>query len=165
MTATPTGHLSADRRSLQWERTLDLAPEEAWAAITDSDRMAAWIGEWTGNPADGFVMFAMTAEGDGPASRAEIRVCEPPHRYGVVTSSDFGSWHLELEVAATGEGSVVTMRHVIEDPAGLENIGPGWEYYLDRLVAAESGGDPASIVWDDYYPAQREHYEQLAASL
>ena len=39
-----------------------------------------------------------------------------------------------------------------------ESVGPGWEYYLDRLVAAESGGDPASLDFDDYYPSQSEHY-------
>ena len=39
------------------------------------------------------------------------------------------------------------------------SVGPGWEYYLDRLVAAETGGDPATVDFDrDYYPAMAEHY-------
>ena len=50
---------------------------------------------------------------------------------------------------------------MIDDPAGLENIGPGWEYYLDRLVAAETGGDVEAIAWDDYYPAQAAYYGDL----
>lgn len=33
-----------------------------------------------------------------------------------------------------------------------------WEYYLDRLVSAESGGDPATIDFDDDYPSQSGHY-------
>ncbi|MGS0686750.1 hypothetical protein ACVBEQ_16665 [Nakamurella sp. GG22] len=43
-------------------------------------------------------------------------------------------------------------------------LGPGWEYYLDRLVAAETGGDVAGIDFDrDYYPAMVEYYRgQLA---
>ena len=44
------------------------------------------------------------------------------------------------------------------DPELASSVGPGWEYYLDRLVAAETGGDVGSIVWDDYYPGQADHY-------
>ena len=39
------------------------------------------------------------------------------------------------------------------DPAIAESVGPGWDYYLDRLVAAETGGDLADVDCDDYYPA------------
>ena len=38
-------------------------------------------------------------------------------------------------------------------------VGPGWEYYLDRLVDAETGADPALRDFErDYYPAMAEHY-------
>ena len=40
-------------------------------------------------------------------------------------------------------------------------VGPGWEYYLDRLVAAETGGDVAAIDFDDYHPAQSDYYRAL----
>ena len=30
--------------------------------------------------------------------------------------------------------------------AAASDIGPGWEYYLDRLVAAETGGDVAAAL-------------------
>ena len=42
-------------------------------------------------------------------------------------------------------------------------VGPGWEYYLDRLVAAETGADVAAIDFDDYYPAQSDHYRAMFA--
>ena len=47
-----------------------------------------------------------------------------------------------------------------------ESVGPGWEFYLDRLVAAETGGDVAAIDFErDYYPAMVEHYRaELAAN-
>ena len=45
------------------------------------------------------------------------------------------------------------------EPTEAESVGPGWEYYLDRLVAAVSDGEVAAINWDrDYYPAMVEHY-------
>ena len=42
-----------------------------------------------------------------------------------------------------------------------ESVGPGWEYYLDRLVAAEAGRDPATLVWDDYYPVLKDAYVEV----
>ena len=44
------------------------------------------------------------------------------------------------------------------------SIGPGWEYYLDRLVAAHAGLDPADVRWDDYFPALQAEYERLVAA-
>ena len=39
---------------------------------------------------------------------------------------------------------------------------PGWEYYLDRLVAAISGQDVAAIDFGrDYHPAMSDHYRDL----
>ena len=43
------------------------------------------------------------------------------------------------------------------------SVGPGWEYYLDRLVAVRDGRDVASIVWDDYFPVLQPYYEELVA--
>ena len=42
-----------------------------------------------------------------------------------------------------------------------ENVGPGWEYYLDRLVAAEAGRSVAEVDWDAYYPALSSSYADL----
>lgn len=55
---------------------------------------------------------------------------------------------------------------MIEDPAVLESVEPGWEYYLDRLVAAETGGDPSAIDFDrDYYPALSSYYAGLRPAI
>ena len=42
--------------------------------------------------------------------------------------------------------------------------GPGWEYYLDRLVAAPSGAEVAAVAWPDY-EGMTDHYEALFADL
>lgn len=46
------------------------------------------------------------------------------------------------------------------DHDDLLSVGRGWEYYLDRPVAVETGGEPPSVGdFDrDYYPAMAEHY-------
>ncbi len=39
------------------------------------------------------------------------------------------------------------------------SVGPGWDYYLDRLVDVETGADPAERDFDrDYYPSTADHY-------
>lgn len=168
MTSTPTGHHTRrdDRDSLTWERTFRAPIEDVWASITETDRLERWIGTWTGDPAEGFVTFTMTAEGeDVPASRYDIRTCEPPHLLRIDAIDDFGAWYLTLELTETGGTTTLTMSQVIDDVATIESTGPGWDYYLDRLVAAASGGDVGAVDWDTYYPAMREHYVAIAETI
>ena len=51
---------------------------------------------------------------------------------------------------------------LLEPGAPLGAVGPGWEYYLDMLVASRAG-EPLPD-FDDYYPAQAAYYEGLASS-
>ncbi|GAA1724140.1 SRPBCC domain-containing protein [Aeromicrobium alkaliterrae] len=169
MSATPTGYLTrrGDADHLAWDRTFDAPASQVWAAITVSERLAPWIGTWTGDPADGFVMFSMNAEGDEGSTpmRYDIPACDEPRLLKVDCVSDWGTWNLGLELAEADGVTTLTMTQLVNDVAAIENIGPGWEYYLDRLVLAETGGDVAGAAWDDYYPAQREHYVALADTL
>lgn len=149
------------------ERTLPLAPADLWSAVTDSDRLARWFASCEGDPASGHVTVQMLAEGDDvPPAVYEVRVCEPPYRYAVRSSGEDGVWEIELTVtAAGGSGATLTFAQVVHDAAALEAVGPGWDYYLDRLVAAETGGDAAAVAWDDYYPVLAGHYAAAAAAL
>ncbi|MET0448233.1 MAG: hypothetical protein ABW004_07485 [Aeromicrobium sp.] len=57
---------------------------------------------------------------------------------------------------------MTAVTQVVDDPTPIEEMGPGWDYYLDRLVAAETGGDVAGIDFEaDYFPAQREHHAAI----
>jgi hypothetical protein len=46
--------------------------------------------------------------------------------------------------------------HHLNEEAKSEEIGPGWEYYLDRLGAAMSGNSMPD--WDDYWPSLASAY-------
>jgi hypothetical protein len=101
----------------------------------------------------------MTEEGDGPPSDVEIRECTPPHVLRVSTHAGDDRWLLDLELTETDGVTTLTFSQPGVAPDQAENIGPGWEYYLDRLIAAETGGDPAAVDFDrDYFPAMRDHY-------
>jgi hypothetical protein len=66
-----------------------------------------------------------------------------------------------LDVVLTHADGVTTLTlsqpGVTAEQAG--GVGPGWEYYLDRLVDAQNGVDPAGRDFErDYYPAMADYY-------
>lgn len=165
MSATPTGRIDHDggRRTLRLTRTFTAPIEDVWAAVTEPERLERWIGTFTGDPAGGRVGFRMTAEdGDAAEEDMEIRECDPPRRLAVVAHVGDQQWHLELDLVEQGGATTLSFSQPGIDPAEAESVGPGWEYYLDRLVAVMTGGDVASISFDrDYYPAMQEYYCSL----
>jgi uncharacterized protein YndB with AHSA1/START domain len=134
--------------------------EDVWAAVTEPERLARWIGTWEGDPAEGSVDFRMTFEGDDHAAEAmEIRVCEPPRRLHLTSRVGEEVWFLELDLTHADGVTTLTFTQpgVTRENAG--GVGPGWDYYLDRLVDVETGADPARRDFDrDYYPSTAEHY-------
>jgi uncharacterized protein YndB with AHSA1/START domain len=140
-------------------RDFSSGADVVWAAITESDRLERWIGTFSGDPASGHVLFRMTAEGEAPAEEVDIDECDPPRLLAVTTHTETSSWKLRLTLTDIPGGTRLTFTQPDIDPVEAESVGPGWEYYLDRLVAAETGGDVTGIDFDrDYYPAMQEYY-------
>ena len=165
MNVEPTGKITTDdgRRVLTITREFQAPIEDVWAAVTESDRLARWIGTVTGDPASGVVAFVMTAEGATEPSDMEIRECDPPRVLRVTSHVGEERWHLDLLLEEADGVTTLTFEQPDIDPAAAGDVGPGWEYYLDRLVAAETGGEVGAIDWDrDYYPAMQEYYREQA---
>lgn len=169
-TVMPTGQ--RQRRNgvdyVVFTRTFRAPVEDVWAAVTEPRRLERWVGTWTGDPTTGQVAFRMTAEGEDAEEEIQrIDVCEPPHR--LVTRSvtpgpdgtDEIEWVLELDLAGSDGVTTLTFAQVVHDAEMASTVGPGWEYYLDRLVAAETSAEVADVSWDDYYPAQVDHYRSI----
>ena len=72
-------------------------------------------------------------------------------------------WRLELALATHGTGTALTFAQLLADPAGIGDIAPGWEYYLDRLAAVLRGADVEAVRFEHYHPAQSEHYRSMFA--
>lgn len=165
MSTQPSGRIEnrGEELCLVLEREFRAPIDDVWAAVTDPKRMARWIGTWTGDPATRRVVFSMTFEGGDSAEDVEIRECDPPRRLAVTTHAEGQSWQLELDLSEAGGVTTLVFTQPGVAPVEAESVGPGWEYYLDRLVAVETGGDPGSIDFErDYYPAMLEHYRSQA---
>jgi uncharacterized protein YndB with AHSA1/START domain len=159
MNPTPTGQVlrTPDGRDLVIRRTFRAPIEDVWASVTESERTARWFGSWTGEPGPGkTILCTMTFEPGAEPAPMTIVACEPPRHLALSAVNPYGSWHLELHL--TEAAGVTELRFVqhLGEKTSVGDVGPGWEYYLDNLVASRDGGPLPKF--DDYYPSQQEYY-------
>jgi uncharacterized protein YndB with AHSA1/START domain len=165
MTPQPTGRLDPGGH-LVLTRTFRAPVEEVWAAVTDSARLARWYGAWSGDPATGRVEVLLTVEDLDEPEPLLIRRCDPPRHLALTLGTAADAWRVDLDLQDDDGATVLRLTHRYPDPDEVESVGPGWEYYLDRLVAAETGGDPDAVDFArDYHPAMSGHYRPLAEQL
>jgi uncharacterized protein YndB with AHSA1/START domain len=167
----PTGRLEprTDGRpggDVVFERSFRAPAAEIWAAVTRPERLERWIGTWQGRPSTGRVTFTMTAEDGAEPEEVRIERCDEPSTLTVAFRVADASWRVSLRLAESDGTTTLGLVHHLQPGDDLPSYGPGWEYYLDRLVAVETSRvDPDSVSFDDYYPAQAAYYEKLAAAL
>ncbi|PRY68476.1 uncharacterized protein YndB with AHSA1/START domain [Glaciihabitans tibetensis] len=156
----PTGRLFRAENSLYdltLVRSFRAAPGALWEWITHPQRTAKWIGPWRGEAGTGrSIELQLTGEEGAPWTTVRIEDCEPPHLLAVSTVDDAGSMELQVRLTERNGETELTFVHHLTDPAAAESMGPGWEYYLDALVAAHNGLPAPNF--SDYYPAQAEHF-------
>ncbi|MEE1938418.1 SRPBCC family protein [Streptomyces sp. TRM 70361] len=164
MTPAPTGRLvpTPAGHDLILTRTYPAPADDVWANVTEPEHTARWFGPWRGEAGPGrTVEVRMAFEEEAPWSPLRIDACEPPHRLAVAMEDEAGSWHLELLLAETGDGTTeLRLVHHLTSTDGLGETGPGWEWYLDMLTAARTGGPKPDF--DDYYPAHKAYFDSLA---
>lgn len=159
MTAVPAGVRTPEGIAIP--RRIALSPSELWAWITEPDRTALWFGRWSGDPASGRVEVQLAAEEGAPTSTSTILECTAPRRLVVENGP---GWVVALDIEADGEGSRIVLSQAMDDPELAASVGPGWEFYLDRLVAAIDGRDAGAIAFEpDYVPGQSQYYRELFA--
>jgi uncharacterized protein YndB with AHSA1/START domain len=165
MTPDPGGRLipTADGLDLVIVRTFKAPIEDVWASITESERTARWWGAWRGVPGPGrTIRYKMVFEGEGPESEMLIEACEPPTHLAVRSLGDF-DWRLEAHLSEFNGVTELRFTHHLDAKVNVGDVGPGWEFYLDNLVASRVGGSMPN--WNDYYPSQKAYYAALAATV
>jgi uncharacterized protein YndB with AHSA1/START domain len=158
MTSPPTGRLAgtADGNQLILSRTFRAPIEDVWASVTESDRTARWFGACKGDAAPGrMIKVQMGFEDDAPWLDKRIDACDPPRRLALSDGS--GGMRIELLLAHADGLTELQLVHHLDPADDVSAYGPGWEYYLDMLVASRD--DLPQPSFDDYYPAMKPYYE------
>jgi hypothetical protein len=138
-------------------RRFEAPIEEVWASVATSAGTAGWYGPFTRDGDTAHVTMAF--EEGAPEFDMQINDCtEPTH---VELSSE--GMHLELRLSVVDSSTELAFVHHLTDPADAVIYGPGWEYYLDNLVAARAGSPLPSF--DGYEARLAPTYEELVAAL
>ena len=138
-------------------RQFDAPIEEVWASVATSAGTSGWYGPFTRDGDSARVTMAF--EEGAPTFDLRIDDCtEPTH---VELSSE--GMHLELRLSVVDSSTELALVHHLTDPADAVIYGPGWEYYLDNLVAARAG--TALPAFDGYESRFADYYAGLAAAL
>jgi uncharacterized protein YndB with AHSA1/START domain len=163
MSLQPTGRLisTPEGRTLVMTRTFGASIEDVWASLTETERTARWIGPWTGEgKVGGTVYVQMTEEEGSEPSSGVITICDPPRSLSLdLGSHDGGIWPVSVELTEQDGVTTLEFRHRLSDADDVSSIGPGWEFYLDRLVAAHFGDETPE--WNAYWPGMQEGYAEL----
>lgn len=129
---------------LVYHRDFDLPIERVWAALTESDELRRWYGEYTGDPMSGRVRMTIVDEHDSATTDVTILRCSPPTGFAV----DVDGWLLEISLREVDRVTRLEFTHHHVPPSEAGEIGPGWQYYLDRLDAVLTGASPPA--WSEY---------------
>ncbi|GLY13814.1 hypothetical protein Kisp01_08300 [Kineosporia sp. NBRC 101677] len=158
-TSDPTGRITRDQNGarLVFTRAYSVPVQQLWAALTEPEQTARWIGRWEGDPTSGTVSLHMSAEEGTPASPVRIDSCAAPYVLAVTTPAEGEPWTLRLVLSSTASGSSLTFTHEQAGSPDLGSIGPGWEFYLDRLAAVLDGGEVPED-FEKYYPVRASAY-------
>ena len=155
MIPRPTGRVAGDQLIIT--RSFHAPIEDVWTSVTKSESTARWFGRWEGTPGVGNeIRVQMGFEEGQPWLTKRIEACEAPHRLVLTSVGSSFTSRLELGLKANGDGCELEFIHHAIDRAKVGDVGPGWEYYLDCLVA--SRGDAPRPAFDTYYPAQKAYF-------
>jgi uncharacterized protein YndB with AHSA1/START domain len=120
-------------------RDLRHPPAAVWAALTEAEQLAAWAPFTAGRDlgVTGETTLTMIDGAEQVDLPATVTRAEPP----AVLEYSWGSDDLRWELAATGGGTRLTLRHRVGSRDDLAGAAAGWHLcfdVLDRLLA----GDP-----------------------
>jgi uncharacterized protein YndB with AHSA1/START domain len=131
---------------------------DVWAALTESDRTARWIGTYEGERrVGGAGTLTMTEEEGEPAGQPmRIVECDPPRRLVVQWESE-EAWRIALDLTEEQGRTVLVFTQVFAPGTDAGDYVLGWHWYLDKLDAALAGG-PGPGDWDTFLAATGPAY-------
>jgi uncharacterized protein YndB with AHSA1/START domain len=153
-----------DKGVVRMEDRFDTDIDDLWSALTDSGRLARWLGEFEGDLRLGGEFrarfFSSGWEGTG-----RVEVCEPPRHLMVTTRHDRQDEEHAVEATLTADGDHTVL--ILEERGMPVNLlaayGAGIQVHIEDLAAHIAGRERCAAVarWEELQPA----YEALASKL
>lgn len=138
MTSSLLGTIDRTTGTVHLERVLPAAPHEVWEALTDPERLGAWLAPVRhGVPGPGATF--VLAMNETEAATCTVTAWDPPHRLGIRWDyTGEGLSELALALSAEGGQTRLVLRHS-RIPADPVQYGAGWHVHLDHLAAHLEG--------------------------
>lgn len=136
---------------LRFERRLPHAVERVWRALTDPEDLRNWFPGVPRFTLEEGAEFVVEGDAGGTGRILEI---DPPR----ILAFSWGEDHLRFELAADGDGCLLTFSHEFGDLSRGAQTAAGWELCLDRLAAQVAGepiGERESLA---HWPELHERY-------
>ena len=155
-----TGHYThkADGLYLQFDRLFHSPIEEVWYTLTNPTAMQAWIGTYTGTPSTGGVRFRMSGD-DAEWQNTTILECQAPYRFHVDIGEGPTAVRVHCHLREAGGMTTLTLAQRLASSDDAANVGPGWDYYLDRFAAVRAGRELPE--WSGYDPGLVATYRDM----
>lgn len=151
--------LSPTGRRIVIELDAQSGVRHIWDAFTTAEGLRAWAGILRGTADSGDLRFAFLEEGlESASGSVQVHRCRPPYKFRLTADTEQGAWDLGLDLSSRTGTKKITFIHELGASDDPGTIGPGWEYYLQRMLVHLEGGDVHSVKWDDYYPALAPTY-------
>jgi uncharacterized protein YndB with AHSA1/START domain len=136
--------VSGEIAVIAFERRLGHPVEAVWAALTDPEELAAWLGPGTLEPREGGQVSIRTGPRDPPERQpmisGRVLAWDPPrvleHEW-IQPGLDISVVRYELE--ADAGGTILRLTHRRSVTPGAFGGRAGWHAYLDRLTAHLDG--------------------------
>ena len=159
MSFKPTGRLAYREDGLYFmlDRLFTASKEDVWASVSRPAGLHGWIGTYTGAPETGAVRFKLD-EADAEWEYVSIIKCIPPKRFTADIGEGDSARHVILHLVEGAGMTTLTFGQRLHSASEAATVGPFWDYYFDRLVAARAGQPLPG--WANY-KAHVEHYSEL----
>jgi uncharacterized protein YndB with AHSA1/START domain len=152
-------------QEIRYERDLGHPAEEVWAAITDPERIPAWLGRAEIDLRVGGD-YILRWDNSDAVMNGKITRLEPPT---LLETDSTSHGMLRWELRPEGDACHLTLTVVIETPEHLTKAAAGWHLHLDLMEKALDGGrvDWSSDWmkdWERIHEGYVELYGEEAAS-
>jgi uncharacterized protein YndB with AHSA1/START domain len=138
------------------EDCLDTRIDDVWAALTDPERLARWLGTLDGDLRCGQQFHARFFASESEVT-GRIEVCEPPqHLLVSMTETDTTDLQfMEVTLSARGEQTVLVVEERGMPPEQLAAYGAGVQVHVEDLATYLRGGErgDGQARWNELFPS------------